>query len=156
LKPFKTMAIACLTAVACIVLSAMPVLAAKSINYPHLYNVAGSAYTSLGNVAGSHNGFVKHHRPHCKGEMHKSWSKKARTDVAAAKSVIKRLSKATKKQRKHALFHDMMKAAKDLAGWGQSHIIGRTGTCKSMPTGSQTVNGDLNQVANDLGLQPVY
>lgn len=125
----------------------------RPVSFTHLYNLANNTYLSFQNIAGAHNSFANHHRPNCGQDRRKWWRFKAHKDMATIQTIMIRLSRTTSQQRKKIVYHDMLKTAHDIRGWSRGNIMPKLGTCRAMPNSSGTINQDLNNVANDLGLQ---
>lgn len=134
-------------------LSLAPAFAASPVSIRNLYNIADNAFSSLQSVATDHNSFARRSHPNCSTERRKWWTKRARQNDGQAKTVVKRLMRATRAQRKTRPYRDMLKAAHDLVHWVQTQIAPKFATCKRMPTGNGVVQQDLTAVVNDLGIQ---
>lgn len=126
---------------------------ASGLDYRSLYNTTTQSYQSLLSVSRNHDSFAKSHRPNCGAEKFKGWTKKVRRDLVHIRAVLEKLSLGWKRGHRKHIYRDMRKAATDLKQWGRAKISARIGTCSKSPKSSQIIASDLNNVANDLGLQ---
>jgi len=147
------LALAALAATVAVLLSAVaPASASGSVNFRNLFNLTSNAYSSLENIASTHNSFVMHHHSSCGAQVRKWWPAKARKDATTIVGIEKRTMEATSAQRKKPAYGDTLKALHALEHWTKTKIVPRVTSCKAMPGSSPTVDQDLSNVATDLGI----
>ena len=152
MKRTLTVFISCLAALSLFTTAS----AAKQPNYRKDYNATLTAYQDLTSSAQFHNHYAKTHKGKCAKEMSQSWVASTKTDITNVTNLANQLVKSWKQDHGKHIYLDSLKAARDVKTWGHGKVQVNYGTCKPVPTSSSTVNRDIDNLDNDLGIPQIY